>query len=112
MRQPRTILPHTINVFRPVSTGDAGAKTPTDYNPLFEDVPANVQEQLSELVDAYKQRDNKRRPTAYIVDASVYRALLVSDRVEFAGVNYRVVKLQDLCNRGKVMRIDLEEEVA
>jgi hypothetical protein len=112
MRQPRIILKHTIDIYRPVFAADAGAKTPTSWTLLYEDVPCNVQDTLSELVDLYKQRDNKRRPTAYITDADVYRALVVSDRVVFGGVNYRIVKLEDLCNRGKVMRLDLEEEVS
>jgi hypothetical protein len=82
------------------------------YNLLFEDVPANAQEALSELVDGYKQRDQKRRPTFYIVDARVFAGILVSDRIVFKGVNYRIVKLQDVCNRGKIFRIDGEEEVS
>lgn len=108
MRTPKLLLYHRFDLYPLVVSGyDRQQTYPTL---LYKSVPCNVQDAGSEILQQYKQRDEQCNQVCYLLDKAVFNAVNISDRIVFNGLNYRVVKKNDLCNRGKIFRLDLVEE--
>jgi len=113
MRQPKSLMIHTCNHYAATFTKEAGARVASyPTHPTNEDLPCNWQSPTSEVIEIYLQREEKLKASCFLVSKTIFDGINVKDRIEFDGINYRVMGKADLCSRGRVFRIDVSEEVS
>ncbi len=103
-----SLMIHTADVkYVSYSRDESGHKVPA-YTAKYDSVPCNVQPAQSNIITAYKQRDEDVSLSMFYVDQS--KDITTSDRVFWSDHYYMVVGRADLCGKQKVFRLDLRQE--
>lgn len=102
---------HKFSHYTVSTTRDAAGGQVKTYTLSKANIPCCVLENYSKLYDQYLQNDEEEAATLHFLDAKVFEAVTMNDRISFNGSNYRVYGKHDVLYAGQYFRLELRREI-